>query len=115
MATPEGKPATLSLRLRARRRNDDHVRHVRAEVDLAQVLEVGGRVAIDGRSRGGDVELAAVGAHHEPHAGAAVEFGLADDAPRVEVEGPELVIPDFAVDAVRPLAIGREAEADGLT
>ena len=93
------------------RGNDDHVRHVRAQIDRAEVGESVGGVAVDRAAGGRDVELTAVRAHDEPHARAARELRLAEHAMRLEVERPELVVADFVVDAVRALAIGRQAEA----
>src|SRR5579885_3381100 len=107
--------ATMISLPRARRRNENDVRHVRAEVDLAEMLEVGGRVAVDRRAGGRDVELAAVRAHHETHARPAVELRLAQHSARIEIERPELIVAGLAVNAVGALAIRRQAEAHGLT
>src|SRR5689334_19042505 len=98
----------------ARRRHEDDVRHVGAEVHGPEQLEVGGRVAVDGAAGGGDVELAAVRSDDQPHARPAGELGLADDAARLEIERPELVVADFTVNAVRALAIRREPERHRL-
>src|SRR3954470_10053602 len=107
---PSARRRSLSnsgtLPLGTLRGHDDDVRHVGAQIDLSEVLEVARRVAIDRRAGRRDVQLAAVGADDESHARTSGEFRFPDDASRIEIERPELVVADLVVDSVGALAIG---------
>src|SRR3954465_13479727 len=72
----------LSRRRRARRRDQDDVRLIGAEVHLAEVAEVLGGIAIDRAAGDVDVQLIAVRADDEPHARPPREFHLAEHTAR---------------------------------
>src|SRR5262249_42992207 len=66
--------------------DDDHVRHIRAEINGAQMREVLRRELVDRAARRRDVQLASVRADDESHARSSREFRLPKHATRLEVE-----------------------------
>src|SRR5262245_30015537 len=92
-------------------RDQDPAGHVGLHVEGAEQLVRARVVAVDRAARDADVELRAVRADHQPHAGAAAEGDLGVHAAALEVERPELVVADLVVDPVRAVAPRREREA----